>query len=88
MGAVEFAAAQASTDPWVWTRAWAAKEAAYKCLSALGVETAFEALVPRWMSTDHAQLQARVDGAAIQIELECRMEDEVIWMVASAAVGD
>lgn len=88
MGAVEFAAAQASTDPWVWTRAWAAKEAAYKCLSALGVEPAFEALVPRWMSTDHAQLQARVDGAAIQIELECRMEDEVIWMVASAAVGD
>ena len=88
MGAVEFEAAQASTDPWVWTRAWAAKEAAYKCLSALSVETAFEALVPRWTSTDHAQLQAWVDGAAIQIELECRMEDEVIWMMASAAVGD
>lgn len=85
MGADEFEDAQASADPWVWTRAWAAKEAAYKCLSALGVEIAFEALVPRWTSTGRGELRAWVGGAFVQIDLECRMEDEVIWMVASAA---
>ncbi len=84
MGAEEFRAAQASTDPWVWTRAWAAKEAAYKCLSALGADLAFEALVPSWTSTGRGELHARVDGAAIRIELGCRIRDGLKWVVASA----
>jgi len=88
MGVEEFAAAQASTDPWVWTRAWVAKEAAWKCLSALGADLAFEALVPCWTSADRGELHASVAGAAIRIQLDCRIQDELVWVVASAATGE
>ena len=84
MGADEFDAAQASTDPWVWTRAWAAKEAARKCLSALGANFAFEALVPRWASTDRGELHAAVNCAAIRLNLSARIQDDMMWVLASA----
>ena len=84
MDADELAVAQASTDPWVWTRAWAAKEAAFKCLSALGADLALEALVPRWTGIDGGELHASVGGAVIRIELGCRIQDGLIWVVASA----
>ena len=88
MSVDEFCVAQASVDPWVWTRAWAAKEAAYKCLSVLGADLAFDALLPRWKDADRAELEACVDGAAIQVDLRCRIQHGLIWMVASTAVGD
>lgn len=84
MGADEFGAAQASTDPWVWTRAWAAKEAAWKCLSALGADLAFEALVPRWTSSGRGELRALVDGAVIHLDLCCRIDGDLMWVIASA----
>jgi enterobactin synthetase component D len=84
MGADEFAVAQASTDPWVWTRAWAAKEAAFKCLSALGADLALEALVPCWTRIDGGEMHASVGGALIRIELECRIYCGLMWVVASA----
>jgi 4'-phosphopantetheinyl transferase EntD len=85
MGAGEFAVAQASTDPWVWTRAWAAKEAAFKCLSALGADLAFEALVPCWTSADRGYLHASADGARIRLDLDWRTQEELMWVVASVA---
>jgi len=88
MSVEEFEIAKASTDPWVWTRAWAVKEAAYKCLSVLGADIAFDALLPRWKNTDCADLHACVGGVLIRIDLNCRIQDHLIWMVASAAVGD
>ena len=84
MDADELAVAQASTDPWVWTRAWAAKEAAFKCLSALGADLALEVLVPRWTRIDGGELHASVGGALIRVELGCRIQDGLIWVVASA----
>ena len=84
MGADEFDAAQTSTDPWVWTRAWAAKEAAWKCLSALGADLAFEALVPFWISADCGALHAAVDGAVIRLNLSARIQDDLMWVLASA----
>ncbi len=80
----EFAAAQALTDPWAWTRAWAAKEAAFKCLSALGADMAFEALVPSWTGSARGELHASVGGAAIRLVLCSRIQDELIWVVAGA----
>ncbi len=85
MGADEFGAAQASTDPWVWTRAWAAKEAAYKCLSALVADLAFDALVPCWPSPDRGELHASVAGATVRVELNCRIRDDLMWVVAAIA---
>ncbi len=46
----EWQACQASPDPWVWARAWAAKEAAWKCASALGPAPRLDQLVAAWDS--------------------------------------
>ncbi len=85
MGADEFRAAQASTDPWEWTRAWVAKEAAYKCLSALGADLALETLVPCWTSADRGELHAPVDDAVIRVGLVWRVQEELMWVVSSVA---
>jgi 4'-phosphopantetheinyl transferase EntD len=85
MRADEFRGAQASTDPWVWTRAWAAKEAAFKCLSALGADLAFEALVPCWTRADRGEMHAQADGVRIRLSLDCRVQEELMWVVASVA---
>jgi 4'-phosphopantetheinyl transferase EntD len=85
MGDDEFAAAGSSTDPWVWTRAWAAKEAAYKCLSALGAhgsELDFAALLPCWTSAGKGELHARERGVACRLELRWCIENDLMWVIA------
>lgn len=52
----EWQACQASTEPWVWARAWAAKEAAWKCASALGPAPRLHELVVAWDSPTRGTL--------------------------------
>lgn len=82
MSAQERDAARSGTDPWAWTRAWAAKEAAWKCLSALGSELPLETLVPRWTDLGRGRLTAAVPGGAVRIALEFRIADGLLWMLA------
>lgn len=87
MTAAECDAAAAISDPWIWTRIWCAKEAAYKCLSALGVDADLAGLVPRWSDASRGVLMAWVGGEPVQIDLCWRIEAEMLWMLASVAAG-
>ncbi|MBK8066246.1 MAG: 4'-phosphopantetheinyl transferase superfamily protein [Rhodanobacteraceae bacterium] len=62
----EWQACQASPDPWVWARAWAAKEAAWKCASALGPAPRLHELVAAWDSPARGNLAlVSATGAAV-----------------------
>jgi enterobactin synthetase component D len=84
----EQAAARASGDPWIWTRAWAAKEAAFKCLSALGHEPHLHTLVPRWSDGGRGEMRVAADREPVRIELDSRIDDGMVWMLARVAAGD
>ena len=55
--AAEWQACGESRDPGVWARAWAAKEAAWKCASALGVAPRLDELVVAWNDAATGALQ-------------------------------
>lgn len=79
----ECSAAQTIDDPWIWTRIWCAKEAAYKCLSALGVDADLADLVPHWHAPGRGSLMAWVDAEAVQLALHWQREASLLWMLAS-----
>ncbi|MGE4072907.1 MAG: 4'-phosphopantetheinyl transferase superfamily protein [Lysobacterales bacterium] len=83
MAAAEARAVEHSSHPWAWTRAWAAKEAAYKCCSAMGAEVAPEVLSPIWREPDWGVLEILIDGRPVVIELVCRIAGDLIWVLAS-----
>jgi 4'-phosphopantetheinyl transferase EntD len=82
MTADERAAASLADDPWVWTRAWAAKEAVWKCLSAQGCEPGFEDIVPRWVEQGHGVLVARVRWSAADVVVDARVHAGLAWSLA------
>lgn len=84
----EQTAAQACGDPWIWTRAWAAKEAAWKCLSALGHERHLQTLVPEWTDGERGEMHITTDGGPVRIELAGRIEGGMVWMLARVASDD
>lgn len=79
----ERSAAQTIDDPWIWTRIWCAKEAAYKCLSALGVDADLADLVPHWQAPGRGSLLAWVDAEAVQLALHWQRQESLLWMLAS-----
>jgi 4'-phosphopantetheinyl transferase EntD len=87
MSAEEELAAGQSADPWVWTRAWAAKEAGYKCCSALGFDFALEALVPIWHEANRGVMAVLIDDQLIQLDLVSRAVGDLIWVLASSTMA-
>lgn len=81
-------ATEASTDPWFHTRAWAAKEAAWKCLSALGSEPPLETLVPQWADGERADMVVATPGGPVRVTLASRIGGDTLWMLARVAHGD
>jgi hypothetical protein len=79
-------ACERDADPWAWTRAWAAKEAAYKCVAALGADPALQDLLPVWHDAVRGTLVLRIGGETLRIGLASRVAAELIWVVASLAV--
>lgn len=88
MAPEEQAAARASGDPWIWTRAWAAKEAAFKCLSALGHEPHLHTLVPRWTDDRRGEIRVAADSGHLHIALDSRIEDGMVWMLVRVAADN
>ncbi|HWS28440.1 MAG TPA: 4'-phosphopantetheinyl transferase superfamily protein [Xanthomonadales bacterium] len=62
-------------DPLLWARAWAAKEAAWKCASALGPAPRLHELVVAWESAERGSLALRVpqrgDTVVMQLHAAC-----------------
>lgn len=83
MTAVEITHARADGDPWIWTRTWSAKEAAYKCLSAMGVDADLVGLVPRWTDAGRGELMAWVSGEPVRLDLRWCIDDALLWMLAN-----
>lgn len=88
MSPQEQAAARSSADPWTWTRVWAAKEAAWKCLSALGSEPPLETLVPQWANGERADMVVATPGGPVRVALASRIGGDTLWMLARVAHGD
>jgi len=87
MAADEARTVEQSPHPWAWTRAWAAKEATYKCFSAMGATVAPEALAPIWHEADSGVLEVLIGGQPITIDLVCRIAGDLIWVLASCTVA-
>jgi 4'-phosphopantetheinyl transferase EntD len=83
----EARACERDADPWAWTRAWAAKEAAYKCVAALGADPALQDLLPAWHDAARGTLVVCIGGETLRIGLASRVAAELIWVVASLAVA-
>lgn len=88
MTADEARVAEQSPDPWVWTRVWAAKEAGYKCCSALGAEFPLEALVPIWHEDGRGLIEVLIDGQEVRLDLVSRALGDLIWVLASSQLAD
>lgn len=74
-----------SPDPLVWASVWAAKEAAYKCVSALGLELPFVSLATHWDSADVGCVRIDRDDLSCDIRLRCCTVDGLRLAVASIA---
>lgn len=83
MGDSEYSQALASADPWIWTRSWSAKEAAYKCLSALGIHTDLADLVPHWTGSGCGIVSASAGDEWLHIDLRSHIQDDLMWVLAS-----
>ena len=83
----ELRACELDDDPWTKTRAWAAKEAAFKCCAALGANPTMQDLAPEWMDAHSGSVSVSVDHASVRIELVSRVTDELMWVIASVRDG-
>ncbi len=83
LSADERRACDDSPDEWASTRAWAAKEAAFKCSAALGANPTMQDLEPQWPDAERGFVDAQVGDASIRIELVSAVTDELMWVIAS-----
>ncbi len=83
----ELRACDDSPDEWASTRAWAAKEAAFKCCAALGANPTMQDLAPEWMDAHSGSVSVSVDHASVRIELVSGVTDELMWVIASVRDG-
>lgn len=83
----EARACERDADPWAWTRAWAAKEAAYKCAAALGADPVLQELRPSWHDAARGTLALHIGGETLRLALASRIAAERMWVVASLDGG-
>ena len=74
-----------SHDPLVWASVWAAKEAAYKCVSAIGLELPFVSLETHWDNADVGGVRIARDDLSCDIRVRCCTVDGLRLAVASVA---
>ena len=67
--AMEWQECGESPDPRVWARAWAAKEAAWKCASALGLAPRLDELVVAWEDSASGSLRLASADATLILRL-------------------
>ena len=78
----EMHACEQAADADLWTRTWAAKEAAYKCCGALGADPLLRSLVAVWTDASHGHMVLTIDGKTLHVELRSRVAGAVVWVAA------
>lgn len=72
-----------SSDPLIWARVWAAKEAAYKCVSALGHDIALRQLETRWSNPGRGSVAVAQASFSAEIDVRICERAAVVLAVAS-----
>jgi len=81
--AAEWQACGDSPDPGVWARAWAGKEAAWKCASACGLAPRLDELVVDWQDAATGSLQLACADTRLAMRIHAAMWREMALVLAA-----